>query len=284
MKLSPEWIEYTSDGEPVSAYLTRAARARERLPAVVVIQEVWGADAHIRDVADRFAAAGYLALAPDLYSHGSRQPQLAPERIEEAKAFFDALPEADAMDPSKRSEALAQLPPERGRATRETLDALFSPQRPIDRYLADVRAAFTRLREDPACDGRVASIGFCLGGGVSALLACKEPELTGAVVFYGASPLDERIVDIACPVLGIYGAEDERVMAGVPGFASAMLNAGKEFEAVVYAGAPHAFFNDTRSSYTPAAARGAWAQTLSFLARLTPSETLRLEQAGGTRV
>ncbi len=280
MKLSTEWIEYKSDGEAVSAYLTRPAMVRERLPAVLVIQEVWGADAHIRDVADRLASAGYLALAPDLYSHGERPPPLAPERIEEAKAFFDSLPPAAAMDASKRSEALAHLAPERARALGETLDRLFSPERPMDRYFADVRAAFIRVREDPACDGRVASIGFCVGGGLSARLACEEPALTAAVVFYGASPAADRIAAIACPVLGIYGAHDERVMKGVPGFASAMRSAGKDFEAVVYAGAPHAFFNDTRSSYTPAAARGAWAQTLGFLARLTPSETVAVERPG----
>jgi len=188
MELSSEWIEYTSSGEPVDAYLTRAAGVRERLPGVVVIQEVWGVDAHIRDVADRFAAAGYVTLAPDLYSHGGRPQQLASERVEEAKAFFDTLAPAAAMDPSQRAEALAQLPPESGRAVSETLDALLSPERPLDRFLADVRAAFTRLREDPACDGRVASIGFCLGGGLSAQLACEEPALTGAILFYGAPP------------------------------------------------------------------------------------------------
>lgn len=63
-------------------------------------------------------------------------------------------------------------------------------------------------------------------------------------------------------------------MAGVPGFASAMRDAAKDFEAIVYANAPHAFLNDTRTSYTPAAARDAWAQALGFLARLTPSETI----------
>ncbi len=274
MQLSTEWIEYTSDGEAVTGYLTRPSGVREQLPAVIVIQEVWGPDAHICDLADRFATAGYIALAPDLYSHGGRPAELEPERITQAKALLDSLPPAAWSDESKRDQALAELPAERARETRETLAALLAPGRPIERYLSDLRAALGRLRHDPDCDGRVAAVGFCLGGGLSSMLACAEPSLAAAVVFYGSSPPAERIADIGCPVLGLYGERDERILAGVPAFASAMQAAGKDFESVVYSGAAHAFFNDTRHAYRPAAARDAWARTLGLLARVAPAPTV----------
>ncbi|MEA2355334.1 MAG: carboxymethylenebutenolidase [Solirubrobacteraceae bacterium] len=273
MKLSAEWIEYGSGGEAVSAYVTRPAGAREELPGVIVIQEVWGVDAHIRDVADRIGASGYVALAPDLYSRGGRPAELAPERIDRAKTFLETLPPAGWMDPARRAEALGELPPAEAEEIGASLGALLSPDRPMDRYVADLRAGFAVLAGDPGCDGRVGSTGFCLGGGLSARLACAEPELGAAIVFYGAAPGPELVGGITCPVLGFYGAEDHRVNAGLPGFAAAMREAGKEFEAVVYAGAPHAFFNDTRGSYRPGAARDAWARTLGFLGRLAPAPT-----------
>ncbi|MEA2297508.1 MAG: carboxymethylenebutenolidase [Solirubrobacteraceae bacterium] len=279
MELSTEWIEYRAGGEPVSAYRARPAETREPLPAVIVIQEVWGPDAHIQDVADRLAAAGYLALAPDLYSHGARPPELEPDRIARAKGFLEGLPPAAWMDPAKRAEALAELPPREGGPIGETLASLLPAERPMDRYLAVLRAAVAFLREDPAVDGHVASIGFCLGGGLSALLACEEPTLDAAVIFYGMSPAAERVDGVACPVLGFYGAEDRRITSGVAVLAAAMAEAGKDFEAVVYAGAPHAFLNDTRSSYRPAAARDAWARTLAFLARMAPARTVAPDAA-----
>ncbi|MCA1689357.1 MAG: dienelactone hydrolase family protein [Actinobacteria bacterium] len=273
MRLSSEWIEYGSDGESVSAYITRPAGAREELPGVVVIQEVWGVDAHIRDVADRIAASGYVALAPDLYSRGGRPAELGPERIDRAKAFLETLPPAGWMDPERRADALGELPPAEAEEIGASLRALLSPERPIDRYVVDLRAGLAVLAGDPGCDGRVGSIGFCLGGALSARLACADPALGAAIVFYGAAPAPELVEGIMCPVLGFYGAEDHRVNAGLPGFIAAMGAAGKEFDPIVYAGAPHAFFNDTRGSYRPAAARDAWARTLGFLAGLAPAST-----------
>jgi carboxymethylenebutenolidase len=277
MELRSEWIEYSAQGAAVGAYLSRPLAAGEQpLPGVLVIQEVWGPDAHICDVAERVAGSGYIALAVDLYSHGGRPAELAPERVEAAKSFLDSVPQSVWMDPSAREAELGKLPAERSAQIGATLGALLSPTRPMERYLDDLRAGYDWLRGQPECDGRVASVGFCLGGGLSAQLACSEAELAGSVIFYGASPAAEQVEAIACPVLGIYGAEDERVNSGVPAFASAMAAAGKAFEAIYYEGAGHAFFNDRRASYRPAPARSAWAQTLAFLDRVTsPARALR---------
>lgn len=68
-------------------------------------------------------------------------------------------------------------------------------------------------------------------------------------------------------MLGLYGGDDPRITDGVPAFAEAMKLAGKSFEHHVYAGAPHAFFNDERRSYRLSPSRDAWARTLAFFAK-----------------
>ncbi|HLI31553.1 MAG TPA: dienelactone hydrolase family protein [Solirubrobacteraceae bacterium] len=282
MRLQSEWIEYGSDGASVAAYLARAhPAAAQPLPGVLVIQEIWGPDGHICDVAQRLAEAGYLALAVDLYSHGGRPPELAAERIEAAKSFLDSVGQTAWMDPAARAAELAKLPAERAEQVGATLGALLSGTRPMGRYLADLRAAYAWLAQHPGCDGRVASVGFCLGGGLSAQLACSESALAAAVIFYGAAPAAEQVAQIACPLLGIYGAEDERINAGVPAFAGAMAAAGKAFEAIYFEGAGHAFFNDTRASYRAGPARSAWARTLDFLDRHTSPAGARSEGGAG---
>jgi len=270
MDLRTDWVEYPTNGERLPAFYARPKRASEPLPAVVVIQEIWGPDNHIQDVACRLAMAGYTALAPDLYAHGGRRPDdLAPERIEAVKVFLDSIPHTAWMNPTERDAALARLPESRRHQVGETLARLFRPDRPFAQYTADLRAGVKFLRgETPAArDIRVGSVGFCLGGGLSALLACTEPALAGAVIYYGASPSAEQVQGVRCPVLGFYGGEDARINEGIPAFAEAMRSSGKSFEQHIYPGAPHAFFNDTRASYHVDAARDAWARTLGFFAR-----------------
>jgi carboxymethylenebutenolidase len=284
MELVSEWVEYESPFGAVTAYLTRPRAADGPRPAVVVVQEVWGADGHITDVADRFASAGYVAVAPDLYSAGGgRPPALAAERVEAAKAFLNTIPPAQwgAMlgDEAQRAEALAKLPAEEGRAVGETLGALFSGAGgDPTRHVGVLRAAVAFLRAHPASAGRaVGSVGFCMGGGLSALLACEEPELGGAVVFYGASPDAEKVSSIRCPLRGFYGREDPRIVSGLPAFDAALSEAGVDHELRVYPDTGHAFFNDTRPSYRPEAARDAWGQVLAFFAEaLGPAPTVAL--------
>ncbi len=100
---------------------------------------------------------------------------------------------------------------------------------------------------------------------MSGLVACSEAPPDAAVVFYGAPPPVEKAAAVGCPVLGHYADPDPRITPAIPAFAEAMRAAGKSFQHHVYAGAPHAFFNDTARSYRPTPARAAWARTLSFL-------------------
>jgi carboxymethylenebutenolidase len=271
--LLSEWIDYDTPGGTVAGYISRPAAASEPIPAVLVIQEVWGADAHIADVTDRFASAGYVALAPDLYSAGAgRPPALAAERVAAAKEFLNTIPTGEWMavltDEQRRSEALAQLPANEAGEVAETIGALFGGAGgDTARHLTVLRAAVSWLQRHPACAGRaVGSVGFCLGGGLSALLAAEEPELAAAVIFYGSSPADEQAGAIGCPVRGFYGENDPRIVAGLAAFETALGTAGVDHELRVYPDTGHAFFNDTRPSYRQEAARDAWARTLAFFA------------------
>ena len=269
MKLSTGWVAFESAGAPLQAYLARPAAGGEApRPAVVVIQEIWGPDEHIQDVTDRIATAGYVALAPDLYSRGGRPEALAPERVAAAKAFLDQLPPGAWGNPGERDAALARLPAAEGVRVGETLGGLFSGGSRMGQYLADLCAAVAYLTRHPACAGRgIGSVGFCMGGALSALLACTEPALAAAAIFYGGSPPTEQAGHLHCPLIGFYGGNDPRITGGVPAFAEAVRSAGGQVETHVYAGAPHAFFNDTRPAYTPEAARDAWAAVLGFFSR-----------------
>lgn len=265
MELETGWIEIGSGERALAAYRVRPAAAAGPQPAVLVIQEAWGVDEHIQDMAERLATAGYLTLAPDLYSIGGRRPELAPERVAAVKAFFETVQPAVWTDPAAREQALAALPADERERVAGTMAVLFGGRDP-ETHLAALDDAVGALRDDAACDGHIGSVGWCLGGALSARLACREPRLSAAVVFYGSPPPADEMAAIACPVLGLYGGDDTRITATVPDLAETMAQAGVAFEHHIYAGAPHAFFNDTRRSYRPGAARDAWARCLTFLA------------------
>lgn len=280
MSVVTEYVRYGPDLEH-GAFAARPARAATPLPAVVVIQEIWGLDAHIEDVARRYALAGYVALAPDLYAAaGARPAPLARERVAELQAFLNRMPPASAgammMDPKAREAELAKHPPAEGARLGETMAALFSGLssggRNLDAYVPKLVAAAAFLRRDyePSRGRKVGAVGYCMGGSLVGLLACHDPELAAAAIYYGSGPAASLVPNIRCPVAGFYGALDRRVTDGVPAFAEAMKAAGKSFEPHVYEGAMHAFFNDTRPSYEVNAARDSFARVLELLRRTLP--------------
>jgi carboxymethylenebutenolidase len=265
MAIKGEWIRY---GEG-SGYFARPERAGAALPGVLVIQEIGGVNDHIVDVTRRIAAAGYAALAPDLFAvNGIRPENLSAERVKEAFGFAATLPLGTMYDPTTRQAALAKLGEvERARIS-ETFGQVFSfigPGR-VETLVPPLVRAYRHLSgERPETRGqKIACVGFCMGGGLSALLACEEPELSAAAVYYGNAPTPERIARIACPVIAFYGEKDQRVNVGIPGFEQAMRAAGKSFEHYIYPGAGHAFFNDDAPSYDVRASRDSFARLLSF--------------------
>jgi carboxymethylenebutenolidase len=267
VKLETQWVNWSAGAETVRVFLARPAVVAQPIPAIVVIQEIWGVDDHIQDLVGRYAAAGYYAVAPDLFATDGRRPvTLAPERIRTVVRVLDTLPSASWSDAAARDAAVDRLPESERAGARETIGVILNPNRPTDRYLALLRATCAALRHDPACTGRIVSVGYCYGGLLSARLAGLEPELGAAVIYYGMSPDVALLPNLRCPLLGFYGELDTRITSTVPAFAEALRRAGKRFESHVYPQAPHAFFNDTRPAYHVDAARDAWARTLMFFA------------------
>jgi carboxymethylenebutenolidase len=267
MAIKGEWIEYGGQ----KGYFAAPEKAAEPLPAIVVIQEAWGVNEHIEDVTRRFAAAGYAALAPDLFAvNGERPAALSRERVEKVMKFVRRLPPGAMGNPALRDAELAKLPDADKREISETMGQVLGGPGRFAGYMPQLRDAVRHLRtrQQQTKDQKVACVGFCMGGGLSALLACEEPEISGAAVFYGSTPPAEKIPSINCPVIGFYGGNDQRVNAGIPLFEEAMRNAGKSYERFVYEGANHSFFNDDGHSYNVKAVRDSFVRLLTFFHKI----------------
>jgi len=227
--LITEEVTYSdADGETLMGYLARPEGA-EPLPAVVVIQEWWGLNEHIRDVTRRFAQQGFVALAPDLYDG-----QVVTEPDEARKLVM----ELDMM------EAVQEI--------RQGIDFL--------------------QQQEYVAGEAVGVVGFCMGGGLALNTARAEEDLGAAVAFYGRPLTPEEAQEVQAPVLGLYGAEDQGIPVDeVRQMQSALEEAGVENEFQVYAGAGHAFFNDTRDSYAAEDAEDAWERTLAWFRTHLPA-------------
>ena len=242
-------IELTANGEQFSAY--RADPPGAARGALIVIHEIWGLVDHIKDVADRFAAEGYVAVAPDLMGAAGLD------------AVLVAALGKDMADPAKRTAAQPKI--------REAMAPMQSP-RAGARIQAAVAQVFDYLQGTPEGSGRTAVAGFCFGGTYSFALAVSEPRLVAAVPFYGHTDAGvEELSRINCPVLAFYGEEDQRLADGLPDLATRMKEAGVDFSYTLFPATGHAFFNDSNPiAYRPDPARIAWQKTLDFLAANTP--------------
>lgn len=139
----------------------------------------------------------------------------------------------------------------------------------IEKAAKDLAAAISYLNEHPGnSTGKTAVLGFCMGGALSLYAASKNPDVSACVVFYGGHPnVHPDLPSLQAPVLGIYAENDTFVTpASVRELEKRLRELGKSFEAHIYPGAGHAFFNDDRPEvYNKAAAEDAWQRTLGFL-------------------
>ena len=142
---------------------------------------------------------------------------------------------------------------------------------PQDRAIRDMKAAFDYLAGRPdVIKDKIGSVGWCMGGGYSLLLAENQPELAACAVNYGAMPTDPAIIQkIQAPVLGNFGAEDRGIPPdAVRAFEKAMKAAGKTIDVKIYQGAGHAFENpNNKAGYRQDAAIDAWARMLGFFGK-----------------
>ena len=258
----------TYDGEagPVQTYLARPGVEGPR-PAVIVIHEIVGLTDHIKHVADRFSQEGYVAFAPNLFSRPGLAEVMTPSNVELSMQFMMTIPRDKWSDQAYIQHAASQLPQEKRETLQRVRSVMFGGL-PKDRLTQDLVNAVDYLHaQDFVQSGKIASVGFCFGGGMSINLACHA-KLAACVIFYGENPNPIELVEnIACPVLGNYGAEDMRINAHLDELVKAMVMYKKDFEMCIYPNAAHAFFNDTTPMYNEAAARDAWERVLRFYKR-----------------
>lgn len=212
---------------------------------LVLIHEIWGLVPHIEDVADRFAAAGYLTVAPDLLSHIGMDAALGLELFADYTSADDAVRSA-AQPRMREMTAPAQAPEYATWAT------------------GQLRACVDLLAADERVAGRIAALGFCFGGSYAFVIAANDRRVRAAVPFYGIAP--DGIEKIAGRVLAVYGETDERVTATAEATEQRLTAAGVTVTTQVYPGVGHAFFNDTSpTTYDEPAAQDSWQRTLAFL-------------------
>lgn len=131
----------------------------------------------------------------------------------------------------------------------------------------DFVSAVSYLQEHPDSTGKVGSVGFCFGGGMSLRLAVRVPDLAAAVAFYGRHPSAGDVDKINAPLMLHHGELDERVNAGWPAFEKALKDAGRNYQEFNYAKANHGFHNDTTPRFDKEAAELAWRRTVKFFER-----------------
>jgi carboxymethylenebutenolidase len=200
-----EWVKVKHGDREVNCFLV-FPESKEKTGAVVVIHEIFGLTDWVRTVADELAAAGYIAIAPDLLSG--------------AAPGGGGTEELGGDDAARK--AIAALPP--------------------DQVRADLKAVRDHVAKLPASNGKVAVSGFCWGGSQTFRFATNSNEIKAAFVFYGAGPDEEAALQqITVPVFGFYGSDDARVNATIPATTAAMKKLGKQFEPVIYEGAGHGF-------------------------------------------
>ena len=231
--LTRDLVLHTTDG-PMPAF--EATPDGEARGAVLVIQEAFGVNAHIRDVTTRFAAAGYHAVAP---------------------AFLHRAGGGAVVDYSDFS---AIFPLFEG-VSDETI-------------LVDAGAALDHLRAAGFADDRIGVVGFCFGGRASFLVSLRHA-LGAGVGFYGGGIATKGVLPfpalvdesgaLQTPWLGLFGDEDGSIpVADVERLREALPAASVDTEVVRYPGAAHGFHCDARADYHEASAKDAWARTLAW--------------------
>jgi carboxymethylenebutenolidase len=223
-----ETVQITTPDGAFAAYVARPAAARA--PAIVVIQEIFGINQVMRDLADGYAAEGYLAICPDL--------------------FWRIEPGIDITD---RSEA------EWKRAF-ELFDAF-----DVDLGVKDIAATIAHIRADSGCAGKVGAVGYCLGG-LLAFLTATRTDIDAAVGYYGVG-IERHLAEadkLADPLVLHVAEEDQFVPKDAQALILAALKNHPQVEIYAYPGRDHAFARKGGEHYDAGDAATANARTLAL--------------------
>ncbi len=229
----------SSRGEDMPAFFARPDVETEKLPIVIVVQEIFGVHVHIRDICRRLAHHGYLAIAPELYFR-----QGDPNDYHDIPTLFSGLVQ----------------------------------KVPDNQVLSDLDHVASWAARHGGDANRLAVTGFCWGGRIAWLYAAHNPQLKAAVAWYGRLTGDKTLnspkhpvdiaVDLNAPVLGLYGGQDTGIsQESVETMRQALRAANANAEIVVYPEAGHAFLADYRESYHQASAEDGWQRMLEWFAR-----------------
>ena len=225
--------------DTVPAYVARPSEDGPH-PGLLLVHGIHGYEEHMKDMARRYAALGYAAIVPALYSRDG---------------FLTVVEHSD-MDKA-----------------RDALNA-----RPNAQTIGDLHGGFDFLRASPYVSERVGVVGFCSGGRLALVFAGSGAPVDVFVSFYpnglfqptevNPTPPGELAATLGCPMLALFGDDDTNPSPDdVARLRDVLENAGKTFEFVSYPRAGHAFMSDTRESYRPEAAHMAWGRCLEWLSR-----------------
>ena len=217
----------TPDGS-FSAYVARPAKSPSA--AVVVIQEIFGVNAVMREITDGLAAQGYLAICPDLFWRIEPGIDITDQSEAEWKRAFELF---NAFD--------------------------------VDAGVKDIAATIAAARQDPGCNGKVGSVGFCLGG-LLAFLSATRTDVDAAVSYYGVG-IDGRVGEadkMTRPLMMHIAEEDGFVSKEAQAKIKAALNGQRLVEIHSYPGLDHAFARRGGQHYDDAGANFAGQRTLDF--------------------
>lgn len=231
----------TSAGETMGAYLA-LPEGGGPAPAVIVWMEIFGVNEHVRDMTRRFAAEGYVAIAPDFFHRTGPGIQLDYND----EGFAEGFKHLHALE--------------------------------ADQMIADARDAVAYLKSrDDVIGDRIGVTGYCIGGHMTYLTAC-ETDVVAAAAYYGggiaapegpggAPPTLSRTSKIAGRILCFFGGKDALIPADqVAAVKSALAAAGTDHAVHVYADADHGFNCDRRGTYHAASASDAWQKTTALFA------------------
>lgn len=226
-------VKIPAKGGDMPAYRAMPANGKN-LPTVLVVQEIFGVHEHIKDVARRFAKAGYLAIAPELYA---RQGDVSGKGMDDIRKVVSQVPDAQVMGDLDDSASWAAK--NGGDPNKLAITGFCWGGRIVWLYAA----------HNPKLKAGVAWYGRVEGAGTE--LQPKNPA--------------DLVASISAPVLGLYGGQDAGIpVEGVQRFKGALQAAGKKTEIVVYPDAPHGFHADYRPSYREKDAKDGWAKLLAW--------------------
>lgn len=250
MEIQTNQVQIKNGDLQIAAYLAEPVSesgSESQRPAVIVIQEIFGVNSHIRDVTDRFARLGYVAIAPAIYQ------RLAPG--------FEAGYTAEDVQLGRK----------------------YKEQTQVDELLSDLSSTIAYLSAKPnVSSAAIGCIGFCFGGLV-AYLAATLPEIKATASFYGAGipvwspgmssengkPTIAYTPEIKGTLYGFFGIADASIPpAHVDQIKAALQQSQIPHRIFRYENAAHGFFCDRRSSYQPEAAADAWNQVQELFSRL----------------